>query len=62
MDGGLIQVLKYNDYFKSYMVLSTNIIAKGEFEAKFLLTSSRLIPLIKDGRNEIRPIAVGEIC
>ena len=43
------------------MFLLTNKIAQGDLEARFLLTSSRVIPLRKKGKEKVRHIAAGEI-
>ena len=60
-DGNLINVLKHNDAFISFLKEVAKRVFDGRLEPREILLGSRLIPLIKSTSGKLRPIACGEI-
>ena len=61
LDGGLLDVVRYNEDFQDLMFDITQRIAKGIQSLPHLFLASRLVPLNKNQQGDVRPIAVGEL-
>ena len=60
-DGNLVNALKYNETFFSFLKEVGARAVDGALEPREILLGSRLIPLIKSTSGKLRPIACGEI-
>ena len=61
LDGRTMAALKHNPQVREFLLVVTRAIAAGRQQLAPLFTASRLIPLRKDDKGGIRPLAVGEI-
>jgi len=61
LDGQFVQAIKYNEAFVDFMTKLSSRIAAGDQELRQVLLASRIIPLEKNSRGDVRPIAVGGI-
>ena len=60
-DGALVYTIKHNEAFTDLVFVLSKKIAAGCQRLRQLLLGARIIPLIKNERQDIRPIAVGEL-
>ena len=60
-DGRLIYILRYNEAFLGFLTRVANRIADGSMHLRHLLIGARVVPLKKNDRGGLRPVAVGEI-
>ena len=61
LDGQFIRAVRHNEAFVDFLLLTASKVAQGTQEVKELFLSARCIPLIKNSRRDVRPIAVTEI-
>ena len=61
LDGHFINAVKYNGAFVDLVLLLAKGIATGKQKMKSLFLGSRIVPLLKNDKGDVRPIAVGEI-